>query len=179
MMTDKRQNFQPGTVGELRAEVNPGFILDGDLDQGYHCYWLRVQYEDTDAGAIVYHAQYMAFAERARSAWLRCLGIDQAAMLATDEMGFVVRRIEIDFQLPARLGDVLEIESSLLRLGGASLKLHQKIINRENRHILARLVVDIVLVTVSHGAGLHPAKSKICRLPVAVKAKFSGLAKPG
>ncbi|NCW30231.1 MAG: YbgC/FadM family acyl-CoA thioesterase [Alphaproteobacteria bacterium] len=179
MMTDEWQNSQPGTGGNMRPDTNPNFTLDGGFDNGFHRYWLRVQYEDTDAGAIVYHAQYLAFAERARSAWLRCLGIDQPAMLANDKMGFVVRRIEIDFQLPARLGDVLEVESSLLRLGGASLKLHQKIINCENRHILARLVVDIGLVAVSHGADKHDTKPKICRLPAAVKAKFSGLAKSG
>ena len=120
---------------------------------------------------IVYHAQYLAFAERARSAWLRCLGIDQPAMLADDGFGFVVRRIEIDFHRPAGLGDILDVDSGLLRLGGASLKLQQKIINRENRHILARLVVDIGLVELAHGA-----QPKICRLPAAVKAKFSGLA---
>ena len=92
-------------------------------------------------------------------------------MLADDGLGFVVRRIEIDFHLPAGLGDVLDVESGLLQLGGASLKSQQKIINRENRHILARLIVDIGLVTLKDGARL-----KICRLPAAVKAKFSNLA---
>ena len=92
-------------------------------------------------------------------------------MLADDRLGFVVRRIEIDFYLPACLGDVLDVESGLLRLGGASLKLQQKIINRQNRHILARLIVDIGLVALANGA-----RPKICRLPKAVKAKFSDLA---
>ena len=145
--------------------------LDGHLDDAVHRYHLRVQYEDTDAGGIVYHGQYLAFAERARSAWLRCLGIDQPAMLADDGLGFVVRRVEVDFHLPAGLGDILDVESGLLRLGGASLKLQQKIINRENRHILARLVVDIGLVELVDGA-----QPKIYRLPEAVKAKFSDLA---
>ena len=67
-----------------------------------------------------------AFAERGRSAWLRCLRINQSAMLAAENRGFVVRRIEIDFLLPSGLGTVLEVESSLLRLGGASLTLQQK-----------------------------------------------------
>ena len=92
-------------------------------------------------------------------------------MLADEELGFVVRRIEIDFHLPASLSDVLDVESGLLRLGGASLKLQQKIINRENRHILARLFVDIGLVTLTDGE-----RPKICRLPASVKAKFSDLA---
>jgi acyl-CoA thioester hydrolase len=146
-------------------------MLDGQFHAGNHLFPLRVQYEDTDAGGIVYHAQYLAFAERARSAWLRCLGIDQPAMLADYGLGFVVRRVEVDFHLPAGLGDILDVESGLLRLGGASLKLQQKIINREDRHILARLVVDIVLVTLAEGA-----RPKTCRLPAALKAKFSDLA---
>ena len=145
-------------------------VLDGRVDADIHLYPLRVQYEDTDAGGIVYHGQYLAFAERARSAWLRCLGINQPAMLADDGLGFVVRRVEIDFHLPAGLGDILDVESSLLRLGGASLKLQQKIINRENRHILARLVVDIGVVTLADGA-----RPKICQLPAVVKTKFSDL----
>jgi len=144
--------------------------LDGAFDGVCHRYPLRVHYEDTDAGGIIYHGQYLAFAERARSAWLRCLGINQAAMLVAENLGFVVRRIEIDFLLTSGLGAVLEVETSLLRLGGASLTLQQNIMNRENGHILARLVVDIVLVELRNGS-----PPKICRLPVAIKTKFSGL----
>ena len=144
--------------------------LDGAFDGVCHRYPLRVHYEDTDAGGIIYHGQYLAFAERARSAWLRCLGINQAAMLGAKNLGFVVRRIEIDFLLPSGLGALLEVETSLLRLGGASLTLQQNIMNRENGHILARLVVDIGLVEFRNG---NPPK--ICRLPTAIKTKFSGL----
>ena len=72
-------------------------------------------------------------------------------MLADDGLGFVVRRIVIDLHLPAGFGDVLDVESSLLWLVGASLKLQQKIINRENRHILARLVVDTGFVALADG----------------------------
>ena len=147
--------------------------LDGAFDGACHRYPLRVHYEDTDAGGIIYHAQYLAFAERARSAWLRCLGINQPAMLVAENLGFIVRRIEIDFLLPSGLGAVLEVESNLLGLGGASLKLQQNIMNRENGHILARLVVDIGLVQFING---NPPK--ICRLPAAIKTKFSGLVTP-
>ena len=171
MMLGDRQKNQVGTLNHANRAAGADAILDGWFDVGNHLYPLRVQYEDTDAGGIVYHAQYLAFAERARSAWLRCLGIDQPAMLADDGLGFVVRRIEVDFHLPAGLGDILDVESGLLRLGGASLKLQQKIVNRENRHILARLVVEIGLVGLADGA-----RPKICRLPAGVKAKFSDLA---
>ena len=171
MMVGDRQKNQARTLDHAHLAAGADAMLDGRFDAGNHLYPLRVQYEDTDAGGVVYHAQYLAFAERARSAWLRCLGIDQLAMLADDGLGFVVRRIEIDFHLSASLGDVLDVESGLLRLGGASLKLQQKIINRENRHILARLIVDIGFVSLKGGA-----RPKICRLPAAVKAKFSNLA---
>ena len=171
MMVGDRQKNRGRTLDHANLAAGADAMLDGRFDAGNHLYPLRVQYEDTDAGGIVYHAQYLAFAERARSAWLRCLDIDQPAMLADDGLGFVVRRIEVDFHLPAGLGDILDVESGLLRLGGASLKLQQKIINRENRHILARLVVDIGLVALADGA-----RPKICRLPAAVKAKFSDLA---
>ena len=170
MVVGDRQKNRERTLDHANLAAGADAMLDGRFDAGNHLYPLRVQYEDTDAGGIVYHAQYLAFAERARSAWLRCLGIDQPAMLANEGLGFVVRRIEVDFHLPAGLGDVLDVESGLLRLGGASLKLQQKIINRENRHILARLVVDIGLVEFRNG---NPPK--ICRLPAEIKTKFSGL----
>ena len=129
-----------GTNVQYDAALDPA--LDGAFDGPCHRYpGLRVQYEDTDAGGIIYHAQYLAFAERARSAWLRCLGINQPAMLVSKNVGLPVRRIEIDFLLPSGLGTVLEVESRLLWLGGASLTLQQNILNRENGHILARLVV--------------------------------------
>ena len=171
MIVGYRKKSRLGTLDHASLVAGASAMLDGRFDASNHLYPLRVQYEDTDAGGIVYHAQYLAFAERARSAWLRCLGTDQLPMLADDGLGFVVRRIEIAFHLPAGLGDVLDVESGLLRLGGASLKLQQKIINHENRHILARLVVDIGLVALADGA-----RPKIRRLPEVVKAKLSGLA---
>ena len=170
MIVDDRQQdiTMTGMNVQYDAALDPA--LDGAIDGPCHRFPLRVQYEDTDAGGIIYHTQYLAFAERGRSAWLRCLGINQPAMLAAENLGFVVRRIEIDFLLPSGLGTVLEVESSLFRLGGASLTLQQNIMNRENGHILARLVVDIGLVEFRNG---NPPK--ICRLPAAIKTKLSGL----
>lgn len=170
MIEDDRQKnvIITGVNAQYDVSVNP--ILDGAFAGLCHVYPLRVQYEDTDAGGIVYHAQYLAFAERARSGWLRCLGIDQPAMLTSENLGFVARRIEIDFLFPTGLGAVLEVESNLLWLGGASLKLQQNIMNRENGHILARLVVVIGLVAFANGKS-----PKVCRLPNAIKIKFSDL----
>ncbi|MEK9553308.1 MAG: hotdog domain-containing protein, partial [Alphaproteobacteria bacterium] len=78
--------------------------LDGWVEDGAHHYLLRVQFEDTDAGGIVYHANYLAFAERARSAYLRCIDIRQEetmAAVADDSMMFVVRRLSIDYMRAA------------------------------------------------------------------------------
>ena len=158
------------TSKNMHYDSSLDLALDGASDERCHRYPLRVHYEDTDAGGVIYHAQYLAFAERARSAWLRCLGINQRELLVAENRGFVVRRIEIDFLLPSGLGAVLEVESSLLRLGGASLTLQQNIMNLENGHILARLVVDIRLVEFRNGC-----PPKIRRLPAAIKTKFSGL----
>ena len=169
MIVDDRQQNMTMTRANVQYDAALDLVLDGAFDGPCHRYPLRVHYEDTDAGGVIYHAQYLAFAERARSAWLRRLGINQPAMLVAENLGFVVRRIEIDFLLPSGLGTVLEVESSLLRLGGASLTLQQNIMNRENGHILARLVVDIGLVKFRNGN-----LPKICRLPDAIKTKFSG-----
>ena len=74
MMVGDQQKNQGGTLDHANLVAGADAMLDGRFDAGNHLYPLRVQYEDTDAGGIVYHAQYLAFAERARSAWLRCLG---------------------------------------------------------------------------------------------------------
>ena len=170
MVFNNRQKNITRTGTSSQRDAVPDPMLDGAFDGPCHHYPLRVHYEDTDAGGIVYHAQYLAFAERARSAWLRCLGIDQPAMLAAEKCGFVVRRIEIDFLLPSGLGTVLEVESRLLGVGGASLKLQQNIMNRENGHILAQLVIELGLVELR-----ETNRVKICRLPTAIKTRFSGL----
>lgn len=165
-MTDK----PPHHRSEGYFVIRPDNGLDGWFDVTTHCYSLRVQYEDTDAGGIVYHAQYLAFAERGRSAWLRCAGIDQPALLSDEGTGFVVRRIEIDFLAAAGLGAAIEVRSDLLRLGGASVKLQQTLKNIETGHILARLFVDIGFAMLRHRTG-----PRACRLPAAVRSSLAGL----
>src|ERR671910_3531324 len=97
----------------------------GVIAAGVHRIRLRVYYKDTDAAGIVYHAAYLAFAERARTEMLRCLGLDHASLRARFGLTFAVRRCVIDYRAPARLDDLLEVESRLLRVGGASLELAQ------------------------------------------------------
>lgn len=87
----------------------------------------RVYYEDTDAAGIVYHANYLKFMERARTEWLRRLGYDQRQLAVEHELGFVVRKMVIDFIRPARLDDRLEIVSKVTRCGKASIIFLQSI----------------------------------------------------
>ena len=85
---------------------------------------LRVYYEDTDAGGIVYHANYLCFAERARTEFLHKLGLTNRKMLAQD-IGIVVTHLEIDYKQPAFLEDKLTVETSVLKMGAASMILQR------------------------------------------------------
>ena len=93
-----------------------------------HFSWpVRVYWEDTDAGGVVYHARYLAFLERARSEWMRARGFDQETMRGRDDLVFVVRAMQIDFRAPARLDDQLQVSVSLLECRGASFSMAQQI----------------------------------------------------
>ncbi|HLJ06597.1 MAG TPA: tol-pal system-associated acyl-CoA thioesterase [Acetobacteraceae bacterium] len=95
---------------------------------GQHRYTLRVYYEDTDAGGVVYHATYLRFAERARTEALREAGVPHAELLADHGVMFMVRRIEVDYLRPARLDDSLTIVTNPLAVGGASATLRQDVL---------------------------------------------------
>lgn len=89
-----------------------------------HQFELRVYYEDTDLAGIVYYANYLKFIERARSEWVRGLGVDQAALKA-DGMVFAVRRVVADYLRPAVYDDVLQVRTTVLEATGARLRLAQ------------------------------------------------------
>jgi len=90
-----------------------------------HEYTARVYYQDTDAGGIVYHANYLAFAERARTEALRAMGAPHAQMVEECGVMFVVRRVNLHYQRPARLEDVIRIETRITEVNGASVTLRQ------------------------------------------------------
>lgn len=90
-----------------------------------HSFELRVYYQDTDAGGIVYHANYLAFAERARTEALRERGTPHAQMVAEHGVMFVVRRVNLHYQRPARLEDVIRVETVFHEVSGASVTLLQ------------------------------------------------------
>jgi acyl-CoA thioester hydrolase len=82
---------------------------------------VRIYYEDTDAGGIVFYANYLKFFERARTEWLRALGVDQHALAQDDGAIFVVKHAAIDYHAPARLDDALNLTLSIEKLGRASV----------------------------------------------------------
>ncbi len=90
-----------------------------------HTHQIRVYYEDTDLAGIVYYANYLKFIERARSEWVRTLGLDQAAMKAAGEGVFAVRRVVADYRAPARFDDLLDVTTEYQNHSGARLILRQ------------------------------------------------------
>ncbi|MGL5298523.1 MAG: tol-pal system-associated acyl-CoA thioesterase, partial [Plesiomonas sp.] len=93
---------------------------------------VRVYYEDTDAGGVVYHARYVAFFERARTEMLRSLGQQQQTLLQHN-VAFVVRRMTVDYRSPARLDDLLSVETEISSFRGASVTFNQRIIHQDGR----------------------------------------------
>lgn len=89
---------------------------------------IRVYYEDTDAGGVMYYANYLKFFERGRTEWLRRLGVDQSAYAAQELRLFVVKNVEIQYRKPARLDDLLAIHSTITRVGPASISFRQSAI---------------------------------------------------
>jgi len=91
-----------------------------------HHFPVRVYYEDTDAGGIVYYANYLRFAERARSEMLRATGFESAQMMDDFGAALAVRRCVVDYLKPARLDDLLDVETSVKAVRGASMELRQR-----------------------------------------------------
>ena len=94
---------------------------------GGHRFAVRVYYEDTDAGGVVYHASYLRFAERARTEALRALGVPHAEMTSLHGLMFMVRRLKLDYLAPARLDNSLLVITRPLALRPASVELRQSI----------------------------------------------------
>jgi acyl-CoA thioester hydrolase len=139
------------------------FALSGELTAHGHMLTQRVYYEDTDFSGVVYHARYLHFLERGRTDFLRCLGIEQAKMAAaSDNLVFVVHRMEIDFRSPARMDDILTIRTLTEKAAGAKLVLGQEIRREGTLLITARVVVAVI----------NP-RGRPQRLPAALTQKFT------
>ena len=129
-----------------------------------HSISFSVYYEDTDAAGIVYHANYLKFAERARTEWLRELGFEQWKMIQENLGICVVYRLEIEYHIPARLDDLLTVETQLSECKKASMKMLQKI--QRGADTLATL--NVYLACVNH-------KGKPIGWPAAFFTAFSRL----
>ena len=100
--------------------------LPSDATRGFE--WaIRVYYEDTDAGGVVYHARYLHFLERARTEWLRMHGVDQSRLKAEKNLVFVVSTVSLSFRRPAKLDDELLASCTLSARRGASLRFEQEL----------------------------------------------------
>ena len=136
----------------------------GTIEAGIHRLLTTVYYEDTDAAGIVYHANYLKFAERARTELLRLLGFEQEQLRAAHGLAFAVRHCVVDFRGAARLDDELVVESRLTQLGGASLEVEQ--IVRRDAVTLVRLEIRLACL----GPGLRPV-----RIPPPLRAALAPL----
>jgi acyl-CoA thioester hydrolase len=125
-------------------------MLDGEIRAGRHVMQVRVYYEDTDFSGAVYHASYLRFMERGRTNYLRLLGADQRALFdetAKEAPGFafVVRSMQIEFQKPAGMDDVLDVVTETAEVRGASVTLHQQV--RRGADILIDAHVKVAFVS--------------------------------
>lgn len=136
-----------------------------DADGQRHVLPIRVYFEDTDAGGVVYHASFVRYAERGRTDFLRLLGTDARRLIdgtdSREPAAFVVRRMTFDFARPGRMDDLLEVVTRVKELGGASVTLEQTIMRDGVRLVTADVVV--VLISMS---------GKPLRLSEAVRGAF-------
>ena len=124
-----------------------------------HRFTCRVYYEDTDFAGIVYYANYLRFIERARTEWVRTLGIDQGRLRDETGVVFAVRRVEADYLVPARFDDLLTVETVVEEVRGARIVVVQTVLRNGARLFTAR--VTLAAVT----SGGRPA-----RLPAVLRA---------
>ncbi|TNG95109.1 tol-pal system-associated acyl-CoA thioesterase [Pasteurellaceae bacterium USgator11] len=108
---------------------------------------IRVYYEDTDAGGVVYHARYLHFFERARTEFLRELGFEQQKLLVDFHLAFVVRKMQIDYRTAAKLDDALVVETLIRQLKQASIVFEQKLLREDE--LLSEATVLVATVDLS------------------------------
>ena len=127
-------------------------------------YALRVYYEDTDAGGVVYYANYLRFMERARTEWLRTLGVNQDELARTSGVLFAVRRAAIEFLKPARLDDALGVSVAVTRIGNASIEFAQQVVRGQT--VLCTGAIKLACLAVD---GFTPTA-----VPPALRQKING-----
>lgn len=126
-----------------------------------HDFDVRVYYEDTDAGGVVYHANYLKFCERARSEYLRALGFENSRIYTHSNSLIVVKKIEADYMAPARLDDLLCVRTHLIEIKNTSFFMRQNVL----RHDKILFAMKILLVFVNDGG-------KPVKIPLAIRQVF-------
>ncbi len=124
---------------------------------------IRVYYEDTDAAGVVYHSNYLKYMERARTEWLRAIGFSQQVLREETGAIIVISKLDMKFIKPAKLDDLLEVKSTLIKASGASLLFDQSIEKSQEKLCAARV----------KGVCLNALTFKPQRLPAALKSKLS------
>lgn len=127
-----------------------------------HRFPVRIYFEDTDAGGIVYYANYLRYAERARAEMLRAGGLENRGLWEDEHRVFAVRRVEADYLAPAFLDDLLEVRSAITRWGGSSLTMEQSVW----RHEALLVAMTVVLVCINE-------KGRAVRVPAGVREALS------
>lgn len=133
-----------------------------------HSHPVRVYYEDTDAGGIVFYANYLGFAERGRTEMLRAIGVESSKLMNEDGIALAVRKCTAEYLKPAVLDDLLSVDTELVAIGGASLQLKQTV--KRNQETLVE--IDIILVCLNLKIG------GATRLPDNLRQSLSAVVPP-
>lgn len=120
---------------------------------------IRVYYEDTDTGGVVYYANYLKYFERGRTEWLRALGVNQRALAASEQVIFVVRQANVSYHRPARLDDRIDIHTAVAGIGASSLQFAQEA--RRDGELLVAANIQVCAV--------HPETLKPLRLTPSIR----------
>tara|TARA_B100000035_G_C20941404_1_gene527720 strand:- start:365 stop:775 length:411 start_codon:yes stop_codon:yes gene_type:complete len=123
---------------------------------------VRIYFEDTDSGGVVYHSNYLKFMERARTEWLRSLNLNQAELKKKDKIMFVVAKVDINYIKPARFNDQLTIETIVDKIGASKVNLTQDIYRNSDLFTSAKVNI----------ACLNSNNFKPQRIPKLIKQKM-------
>jgi acyl-CoA thioester hydrolase len=129
---------------------------------------VRIYYEDTDAGGVVYYANYLRFFERCRTEWLRAIGFEQAAPLHDSGIAFVVRRVSLDYLKPARLDDLLTVGLEVEKFTRTQIFFRQYVRRDETGEELVSGTIQIVCVRIDQDAG----EMKVTAFPAPLRAQL-------
>lgn len=118
-----------------------------------HFVWpVRVYYEDTDAGGVVYYANYLRFLERARTEYLRSLGVEQDKWMEAHGLQFVVSRLSVDYRRPARFNDALDVYATVQNVRRSSVEFAQAVLKAVDATVLVSATVQVACVACATGA---------------------------